>query len=248
MYSCERADLSQTPCACGLQQEGFASDSVRMIQTLRKEAPNVQILLFSATFSERVKNFALRIVGPEANQVFVPKEELSLDVIKQYCVVRSHCCQPTGHPTGFLLCDILSGVSALLQYLSAASSPSRLMMGTVQVCPTTMDKTSVLRDMIFPQAEKVRRKLMSGIAASFGPMGDQISHHSQYHICCRDAAWPDDHLRADPGDRAQPAQSGELCSPELFAFSSTVESLAIPARHVHRAKHTELPSVVARCR
>ena len=41
---------------CPLQQEGFASDSVRMIQTLRKEAPNVQILLFSATFSERVKN------------------------------------------------------------------------------------------------------------------------------------------------------------------------------------------------
>ena len=70
------------------QQEGFASDSVRMIQTLRKEAANVQILLFSATFSERVRSFALKIVGPEANQVFVPKEELSLDVIKQYCVVR----------------------------------------------------------------------------------------------------------------------------------------------------------------
>ena len=77
-----------TPRACALQQEGFASDSVRMIQTLRKESPSVQILLFSATFSERVKNFALRIVGPEANHVFVPKEELSLDVIKQYCVVR----------------------------------------------------------------------------------------------------------------------------------------------------------------
>ncbi len=71
-----------------VQQEGFASDSVRMIQTLRKEAAGVQILLFSATFSERVRNFALKIVGPEANQVFVPKEELSLDVIKQYCVVR----------------------------------------------------------------------------------------------------------------------------------------------------------------
>ena len=54
----------------------------------------MQILLFSATFSERVKNFALRIVGPEANQVFVPKEELSLDVIKQYCVVRCFCSAP----------------------------------------------------------------------------------------------------------------------------------------------------------
>ena len=72
-----------------LQQEGFASDSVRMIQSVRREAADLQILLFSATFNERVKTFALKVVGPEANQVFVPKENLSLDVIKQYRVVRS---------------------------------------------------------------------------------------------------------------------------------------------------------------
>lgn len=71
------------------QQEGFASDSVRMIQAVRREAADLQILLFSATFNERVKTFALKVVGPEANQVFVPKENLSLDVIKQYRVVRS---------------------------------------------------------------------------------------------------------------------------------------------------------------
>ena len=71
------------------QQEGFASDSVRMIQTLRREAAGLQILLFSATFNERVKTFALKVVGEQANQVFVPRENLSLDVIKQYRVVRS---------------------------------------------------------------------------------------------------------------------------------------------------------------
>ena len=81
-----------------MQQEGFASDSIRMIQTLRKEAPKVQILLFSATFNERVKTFALKVVGPEANQVFVPKEDLSLDVIKQYCVVRALLLVPAWHP------------------------------------------------------------------------------------------------------------------------------------------------------
>ena len=58
-----------------------------MIQSVRREAQDLQILLFSATFNERVKTFALKVVGPEANQVFVPKENLSLDVIKQYRVV-----------------------------------------------------------------------------------------------------------------------------------------------------------------
>ena len=56
------------------QMDGFASDSVRMIGSLRKDAQqHVQILLFSATFNEKVKNYALRVVRDngreEANQV-----------------------------------------------------------------------------------------------------------------------------------------------------------------------------------
>ncbi|KAK9828467.1 hypothetical protein WJX72_000149 [[Myrmecia] bisecta] len=70
-----------------LKRDGFASDSLRMIQTLRRTNRQLQILLFSATFNERIRNFAVKVVGPEANQVFVPKEDLSLDVIKQYRVV-----------------------------------------------------------------------------------------------------------------------------------------------------------------
>lgn len=68
-----------------LDQDGFQDDSIRMIQFITKQNPKCQILLFSATFSEKVKRFATRTV-PKANQVFVPKEQLSLDVIKQYRV------------------------------------------------------------------------------------------------------------------------------------------------------------------
>ena len=70
-----------------LKTDAFASDSVRMIATVRAAAgaANVQILLFSATFNDTVKSFALKVV-PDANQVFVPREALSLDVIKQYRV------------------------------------------------------------------------------------------------------------------------------------------------------------------
>ena len=43
----------------------------------------VQLLLFSATFNDTVRRFAMQM-APSANHVFVAKEELSLDVIKQY--------------------------------------------------------------------------------------------------------------------------------------------------------------------
>lgn len=84
-----------------LKTDAFASDSVRLITTVRqaaaRRAPSsasaaaaavdpLQILLFSATFNEKVKAFAVKVV-PGANQVFVPREQLSLDVIKQYRVV-----------------------------------------------------------------------------------------------------------------------------------------------------------------
>lgn len=96
-----------------LKQDGFADDTVRMIRQLKTGNPGIQILLFSATFNERVKRFAQKIV-PDANQVFVPKEDLSLDVIKQYRVY----------------------------------------------CPTPADKVKVLRDMIFPQCEKLGQTII----------------------------------------------------------------------------------------
>ena len=48
--------------------DGFAPDSVRMIKHIQMEVADLQILLFSATFNEKVRNFALKVVK-DANQV-----------------------------------------------------------------------------------------------------------------------------------------------------------------------------------
>lgn len=69
-----------------LKADGFASDSTRMISRIRGENPQLQLLLFSATFNDNVRTFAQKVVGSQANQVYVKREELSLDVIKQYWV------------------------------------------------------------------------------------------------------------------------------------------------------------------
>lgn len=45
-----------------------------------------QVLLFSATFNETVKNFVSRVVK-DYNQLFVKKEELSLEGVKQFKVI-----------------------------------------------------------------------------------------------------------------------------------------------------------------
>ena len=44
------------------------------------------MLLFSATFDENVKNFVSRVVK-DYNQLFVKKEELSLESVKQYKLI-----------------------------------------------------------------------------------------------------------------------------------------------------------------
>lgn len=60
------------PC-CGVNR--FASAmlcascvAVRLIKTIRRKNPEVQLLLFSATYNDKVKEFAMRI-APNANQV-----------------------------------------------------------------------------------------------------------------------------------------------------------------------------------
>ncbi|KAG4377574.1 hypothetical protein GLYMA_18G155900v4 [Glycine max] len=45
-----------------------------------------EVLLFSATFNDTVKNFVSRTVRMDHNKLFVKKEELSLDAVKQYKV------------------------------------------------------------------------------------------------------------------------------------------------------------------
>ena len=69
---------------------GFADDSTRMFKEIQKATARrggqVQVLLFSATFSEQVFKFCTAVVPPPVNQVVLPREKLSLDVIKQYQV------------------------------------------------------------------------------------------------------------------------------------------------------------------
>ena len=60
-----------------MQLDGFGSDSVRLVRDLRRDVQQpVQFLLFSATFNERVKNYALRVTTDEGreevNQVHSP--------------------------------------------------------------------------------------------------------------------------------------------------------------------------------
>lgn len=50
-----------------------------MLSALSRDA---QIVLFSATFPDRVRDFAERI-APEANQIYLKQEDVTVDAIKQ---------------------------------------------------------------------------------------------------------------------------------------------------------------------
>ncbi|XP_031478241.1 DEAD-box ATP-dependent RNA helicase 38 [Nymphaea colorata] len=68
-----------------LAEDGFQDDSLRIMKYIERSTANCQVLLFSATFNENVKDFASKVVK-DGNQLFVKKEELSLESIKQYKV------------------------------------------------------------------------------------------------------------------------------------------------------------------
>eukprot|EP00262_Sarcandra_glabra_P007385 TRINITY_DN2014_c0_g1_i1.p1 TRINITY_DN2014_c0_g1~~TRINITY_DN2014_c0_g1_i1.p1 ORF type:complete len:548 (-),score=96.05 TRINITY_DN2014_c0_g1_i1:309-1772(-) len=68
-----------------LAEDGFKDDSLRIMKDIERNSSSCQVLLFSATFNETVKEFVSRAVK-DGNQLFVKKEELSLDSVKQYKV------------------------------------------------------------------------------------------------------------------------------------------------------------------
>ncbi|XP_065856125.1 DEAD-box ATP-dependent RNA helicase 38 [Euphorbia lathyris] len=72
-----------------LAKDGFQDDSLRIMKDIERANAQCQVLLFSATFDETVKNFVARTVKKDHNQLFVKKEELSLDSVKQYKVTCS---------------------------------------------------------------------------------------------------------------------------------------------------------------
>ncbi|KAJ0974136.1 hypothetical protein J5N97_016101 [Dioscorea zingiberensis] len=68
-----------------LAEDGFKDDSQRIMKDIRRESGGFQVLLFSATFNETVKAFVSNVVR-DGNQIFVKKEELTLEKVKQYKV------------------------------------------------------------------------------------------------------------------------------------------------------------------
>ncbi|PON56147.1 DEAD-box ATP-dependent RNA helicase [Parasponia andersonii] len=68
-----------------LAGDGFKDDSLRIKKDIEKSSTHCQVLLFSATFNETVKHFVSKIVK-NYNQLFVNKEDLSLESVKQYKV------------------------------------------------------------------------------------------------------------------------------------------------------------------
>ncbi|ESQ45177.1 hypothetical protein EUTSA_v10010317mg [Eutrema salsugineum] len=69
-----------------LATDGFRDDSLRIMKDIERVNPTFQVLLFSATFNETVKDFVARTVK-DPNQLFVKREDLALDSVKQYKVV-----------------------------------------------------------------------------------------------------------------------------------------------------------------
>ncbi|RZC61677.1 hypothetical protein C5167_023440 [Papaver somniferum] len=68
-----------------LAEDGFKDDSERIMNTLRKRSAHCQVILFSATSNDTVKNFVSKMIK-DGNQMIVKKEELSLESVKQFKV------------------------------------------------------------------------------------------------------------------------------------------------------------------
>ncbi|KAM1294578.1 hypothetical protein ACFX13_014883 [Malus domestica] len=69
-----------------LAEDGFKDDSLRIMNDIKRYSSHCQVLLFSATFNEKVTNFVSKVIKGGGNQLFVKKEELSLEAVKQYKV------------------------------------------------------------------------------------------------------------------------------------------------------------------
>lgn len=63
-----------------LDQQGLGEQSIRVKNTMPKTC---QLVLFSATFPDNVREFAARL-APEANEIRLKQEELNVDLIKQF--------------------------------------------------------------------------------------------------------------------------------------------------------------------
>ncbi|KIK66647.1 hypothetical protein GYMLUDRAFT_218077 [Collybiopsis luxurians FD-317 M1] len=65
-----------------LDQDGLGDQTLR-VKNLLPKSPQVQIILFSATFPDHVRTFASKF-APNANKIELQREELSVDSIRQF--------------------------------------------------------------------------------------------------------------------------------------------------------------------
>ncbi|WCJ26137.1 ATP-dependent RNA helicase DBP5 [Euphorbia peplus] len=72
-----------------LAKDGFQDDSLKIMKEIKRCNAQCQVLLFSATFDETVKDFVARVVNNDRYELFLNKEELALDSVKQYNVFCS---------------------------------------------------------------------------------------------------------------------------------------------------------------
>ncbi|KAJ0974007.1 hypothetical protein J5N97_015972 [Dioscorea zingiberensis] len=89
-----------------LAESGFKDDSERIMRDIRRESGGCQVLLFSATFNETVKAFVSHVVR-DGNQIFVKKEELALEKVKQYKV---RCYRDREHPDDCLKTKVIKKI------------------------------------------------------------------------------------------------------------------------------------------
>jgi len=74
IFVCDEADVMVLTGS-----EGMGDQTLEILNKI----PSAQVLLFSATFPERVRKFAVK-VAPNASKIVVKREELTLEGIKQY--------------------------------------------------------------------------------------------------------------------------------------------------------------------
>jgi len=66
-----------------LEEQGQRVQSTKILNAIRKEVPQIQVCFFSATYNDKVKEFAKTIIKGIRIAVHVPVEKLSLDKLYQ---------------------------------------------------------------------------------------------------------------------------------------------------------------------
>ena len=167
-----------------LAQDGFGDDSVRLLRDIQRKSKHVQLLLFSATFEDRVRDFAQK-VAPNAVTYFIPAKKLSLDVIKQ---LRVRCPGDDGKikflKDAFSLAQNLCQTVVFVKYKASAHKLARgLKDDGFSVSNLTGDLEPEQRDQVVQEFRDGKTKvLIATDVLSRGFDLETISLVINYHI------------------------------------------------------------------